>query len=78
MREKCKYFQIYRSRSEFGFKLFIFLQHVFLTYKVVFRNLIVDWSVQFNFYSDECFDRVVVLFNSRMCVCECPVRINCP
>ena len=34
--------------------------------------------VFFGFYSGDCFDRVIVLFTSRICVCECPVRIHCP
>ena len=29
-------------------------------------------------YREYCFDRDEILFNSRICVCECPVRINCP
>ena len=37
----------------------------------------VDLSVPFGFYSGDSFDRVVVLFNSRICVCECPVPVNC-
>ena len=29
----------------------------------------VDLSVPFGFYSDGCFDRIVALFNTRICVC---------
>ena len=35
-------------------------------------------SLPFDFYCGGCFDRVGVLFNSRICVFECPVRVNCP
>ena len=28
-------------------------------------------------YSGDCFDKVVVHFNSRICVCECSVRVIC-
>ena len=38
----------------------------------------VDLSVPFDFYSGDCFDRVVDFFNIRICVCECPVGVNCP
>ena len=69
------YSKINWSTREFVFKLF-FLQHVFLTFKVVFRMLIVDLSIPFTFYSGDCFDRVVILFNFRICVCECPVQVN--
>ena len=30
------------------------------------------------FFSFDCFDRVMVLISSRIYVCECPVRVNCP
>ena len=30
------------------------------------------------FYSGNCFDEVVILFISRICACECSVRVNCP
>ena len=29
------------------------------------------------FYSEDCFDRVVILFNSRICISKCPVEVNC-
>ena len=38
-----------RSISEFAFQSFIFLQHVFLMFKVVFRKLVVDLTVPFSF-----------------------------
>ena len=41
---------------------------MFLTFKVVFRNLMADLSISFSFYSGHCFDNVVVLFNSLICV----------
>ena len=28
-------------------------------------------------YSGDCFDKLVVLFISKICVCECPVLVNC-
>ena len=72
-----------RSLSEFGFRLFIYLSiylflllHVFLIFKVFFRKLIMDLGAPFGFYCGDCFDRVVVLFNSRICACECPVGVS--
>ena len=31
-----------------------------------------------SFYSKDCFSRSVILFNSRICVCQCPTGVNCP
>ena len=46
---------------------------------VLFRRLIM---VEVLFISSSgskyCFDRGVILFNSRICFCECPVGVNCP
>ena len=36
------------------------------------------FSVPFGFYSGDCFDKAVVIFISWICVCECPLWINCP
>ena len=30
------------------------------------------------FYNEDCFDKVVIHFNSRICVCKYPVGVNCP
>ena len=30
-----------------------------------------------SFYSEDCFNGGVILFNHRICVCECPVGVNC-
>ena len=30
------------------------------------------------FYKEDCFDRVVILFNTRICVCECSGGVDCP
>ena len=38
MREKSKYFKKNKSTSEFAFRLFIFLRHVFLTFYIVFKK----------------------------------------
>ena len=48
---------------EFGFRSFIFLLlYVFLRFKVVFRMVMIDFSVHFGLYSGDYFDRVEVLF----------------
>ena len=47
----------------------------FLMFTIILRDLMADLSVPFGFYSDDCFNRVVVLFNFWICVCECPVDI---
>ena len=57
-------------------RLRIFLQHVFLTFNVVFRKLRIDLNVPFGFYSGDCFDRNMVRFDSKIRVCECSVRVN--
>ena len=45
---------------------------------VVFRGLIGVWVVFIIlFYREDFFDWIVILFNSRICVCECSVEINC-
>ena len=68
---------MHRSTSEFAFTLLIFRGHVNLIFKVIFRKLMTNLSIPFGFYSGNCFDRFVVLFNSQTCVCECPVGVNC-
>ena len=50
---------------------------MFLTFKVIFRRLMANLSIPFVFYRDNCLDWVVVLFSSWICVCECPVGVNC-
>ena len=37
-------------------------------FNMCFRKLMVDLRVPFGFYSGNCFGRVVVLFNSRICI----------
>ena len=58
---------------------------MFLTFKVVFRKFMIDlgppfilFIYLFIYYSSDCFDRLVVLFNCRICVCEYPLRVYCP
>ena len=29
-------------------------------------------------HNEYCLDRLLILFNSRIYVCECPVEVNCP
>ena len=38
MREKSKYFKMNRSTNKFVFRLFVFLQHMFLTFKLSSRS----------------------------------------
>ena len=66
-----------RSTRKFGTLDFISCDclHPVLDYIVIFKRLIIIWAV---FYSGDYFDRVVILFNSRIFVCEYPVGINCP
>ena len=47
-------------------------------FRVVFRKLMIDLGALFGFYSGNCFDWVVILFNSRTCVHECLLGVNCP
>ena len=35
-------------------------------------------NVPFGLYSGNCFDKVLVHFNSRICICECWFQVNCP
>ena len=54
-----------KPRIEFAYRLCIFLQPVFLAFKVVFRRLMADLSVLFGFYllffyHSDCFDWVVI------------------
>ena len=44
----------------------------------VFQILSLLREIYSSFYRDDCFDRGVILFISRICVCKCPVRVNCP
>ena len=46
--------------------------------RVVIGKVMIDLNAPFIFYSGECFDRFVVLYNSRICVCEYPVGVSCP
>ena len=55
-----------------------FFKQMLLTFKDVFRKLMVDLSVSFGFYRGECFDRVVVLFDSRISAREYSVRVHWP
>ena len=59
-------------------RLYLLLLHVFLSSKVVFRNLMIDSSVLFCFYGNRCFYMVLVLFDSRICDWKFPVGVNCP
>ena len=45
-------------------------------FKVIFRKLMSDLGAPFGFYNGDCFDRVVVLFNFVICICEYPVGVN--
>ena len=48
-------------------------------FMVFFRRQIMFKTVYlFGLYNEDCFDWVESLFNSRICVCECPVRVNRP
>ena len=79
------YFERNRSASKFGFKflsdsfidLFIVSIHI-SNFRVVFRKRMINLGVFFSFYRGDCFDRNVVLFNSRICVRECSFGVNCP
>ena len=46
---------------------------------VFFRRLIMVRVVFVpSFNSKDCFERGMILFNSRICICECPVEVNYP
>ena len=70
-REKSKYFKMNRSANEFEFGILGFYYFRFLLFSTRVSDtglpLIMATVVSAsNLYSKDCFDRVVILFNSRI------------
>ena len=73
------YIYIYEISNKFGFScsFFYFLPLLVFLTLVVFKNLMTDLNTTFGFYSGDCLDRIVVLFNSTTYIGECPVGVKC-
>ena len=77
--KKSKYFKMNRSAKELEFGILGFYYFIYLCFTHVsdfmmfFRRFI---KVRQFLICSYCFDRDVILFNSKICVCECLIGTN--